>query len=194
MAVLLAVILLHAPLLLVSVGPRRSLVRGSPADVVWLQLTEPERRVKPLPLQAPQTTPRAVSAAPPRTEDIQPLTIRASRVPVDWDANADLAARSAIDAVVREESYRSFGFPRKRELPGEEEPPSIFEEPGHEFGEEGIDAFGKPVVWLSKRCYQELDRSDDPLRDRRTMCILGVGKREPRGDLFDHIKKRKPEQ
>ncbi len=113
---------------------------------------------------------------------------------MDWDANAELAARSAIDAVVREEGYRSFGFPRQRELPGEEELPSIFEEPRHEFGEAGVDAFGKPVVWLGGGCYQELDKSDDPLRDRRTMCVLGVGKREPRGDLFDHIKKRKPEQ
>jgi len=194
MAVLLAVILLHAPLLLVSVGPRRSLVRGSPADVVWLQLNEPERRVTPLPSQAPQTTPRAVSAAPPQADDVQPLTIRASRLPVDWDANAELAAQAAIDAVMREESYRSFGFPRKHELPEEEEPPSIFEEPGHEFGQEGVDAFGKPVVWLNKRCYQELEKSDDPLRSPRTMCTWGVGKREPRGDLFDHIKKRKPEQ
>lgn len=194
MAALLAVILLHVPLVFVSIGPRRSLVQRPAADVVWLQLNEPERRITPLPSTSAQTAPRAAGAPSPQTEDVQPLTVKASRIPVDWHAATELAARSAIDAVVREESYRSFGFPRKHELLEEEEPPSIFEEPGHEFGQEGVDAFGKPVVWLNKRCYQELEKSDDPLRSPRTMCTWGVGKREPRGDLFDHLKKRKPEQ
>lgn len=95
------------------------------------------------------------------------------------------------------ERYRNFG-PRKPGPEPDPEPPSIFEPKRQVKGETGVDVHGDPVVRLSEHCYQELEKPVPTARDYgsslplMTKCTFPIGKREPRGDLFKHLKKSRP--
>ena len=112
-------------------------------------------------------------------------------VPPDWkqsgvDAAADAASKN----------YRALG-PRAEE-PHIKAPRSPFKPPPkHKAGEVGEDALENPVVWLSGNCYLRLENRKAPPGDPfaqipMTLCVFPVGKLEPKGDLFEHLRKPKP--
>jgi hypothetical protein len=131
--------------------------------------------------------------------------------PMKWRAAGTLAAQSAVEADLAAKRYRHFGFPAPPE-PQEAPAPSIFEKSAHELGTTDEDVMGNPVVWLSDHCFQPLANSK-PVKTAPDLglptaakavpnmgqpkvelplwkCSWGIGKREPRGDLFDHLKRR----
>ena len=66
------------------------------------------------------------------------------------------------------------------------------------FGEEDTDIHNDPVVRLNNSCYQKLEKTAQTAQDwvnprpREVRCLFNVGSREPRGDLFEHLKKDRP--
>ena len=176
--------LLDQPLLLVSI-PERNRVESPPTDR--------EPALSPIERRASRANEaRTVEVDEPQSEP-QP------RGAINWRANAVRSAEVVAEAG-RQEGYRRFG-PRKPQPQDEAIAPSIFKEPPkHKLGEEGSDAHGDPVVWISDNCYTTLDKRVQTARDwikagpgnfapAEFECMFSVGRREPDGTLFEHIKK-----
>ncbi len=159
---------------------RERLLPSSPREP---DLRTPERTI--IEVQQPSSSPES---ATPAAEPLPPRQI-------DWNAHGAYAAKKAVEGSVGE-PYRNFG-PRKSGPPPGPGAPALFEEEKDKFGEEGTDIHGDPVVWLSKHCYQELEKTVQTARDwvdprpRLQLCMFPAGSPEPRGDLFEHLKKEK---
>ncbi|HEY5808422.1 MAG TPA: hypothetical protein VIT67_10665 [Povalibacter sp.] len=168
---------------------------------VWLRVDHPI-----LPPSNPVTAsePPAV-ATPHRAEHAAAIpqqagTTEAVTAPpqqINWGAQAAYKAKKTVEDSVTD-SYRNFG-PRKPGAPDEPQPPVLIEEEKSAFGEEGTDVHGDPVVRLSEHCYQELERTVQTVRDYpglsqapQVKCFFPIGKPEPRGDLFEHLKRERP--
>lgn len=116
---------------------------------------------------------------------------------VDWYGDAHATA----DALGRSPELRRFGPGpgRERKLKSAPEgPPPLFEQPLPRVGTTVTTAQGETILWVSDYCYISLSSTSltmqaihEGRRGVRT-CIIPVGKREPRGDLFDHLKKKPP--
>lgn len=182
--------------------------------MVWLRLDQVVERLHPAVPRATEASPvpaqssdvRAEARLPSSTASVQTESSIArdaqpAMSPMKWRAAGTLAARSAVEAGLAAKRYRRFGFPAPAE-PVEAPAPSIFEKSAHEPGTTGEDVMGNPVVWLSDHCYQPLANSK-PVKNAPDLgqpttgqdsvkwkCSWGIGKREPRGDLFDHLKRR----
>lgn len=109
----------------------------------------------------------------------------------DWkQSGADAAADAAG------KSYRALG-PRPID-PQVKAPRSPFKPPPkHKLGELGEDALENPVLWLSENCYVRFENRKAPPGDPfanipMTLCTFPLGKLEPRGDLFEHLRKPQP--
>lgn len=109
----------------------------------------------------------------------------------DWkQSGAEAAADAARD------NYRALG-PRPGE-PAVKLPASPFAPPPrHKFGESDVDEQRNPILWLSDHCWLRprnfAAQPDDPFaKVPMTFCSFPFGKREPRGDLFDHLRKTPP--
>lgn len=201
-AAVLIVTILHALLLLLIWKSRQLLlVHEASADrfIEWIRIDppldnpvpssppEPDliARERTIELQQPLPPPASTASA---TESLPPRQI-------DWSAHGAYAAKKAVEGSVSE-PYRNFG-PRKQGPPPEPGAPALFEEEEEKFGKEGTDIHGDPVVWLSKHCYQELEKTVQTARDwvdprpRLTQCMFNLGSPEPRGDLFEHLKKKR---
>ncbi len=141
----------------------------------------------------PRSTQRAAVSESSTTTVTTPLPPRQ----IDWDANASYHARKAVEDSVAER-YRNFG-PRKPGPPPEPAVPSLFEAEPDVAGEEAEDIHGDPIVRLSKYCYQELEKRVPTARDYVERdkvlipkCMFPIGSPEPRGDLFEHLKRDRP--
>jgi len=59
---------------------------------------------------------------------------------------------------------------------------------------------GETILWVSDYCYISLSSTSLTMQDfhaaRQGMrrCIIPVGEREPRGDLFEHLERLPPGQ
>ena len=170
--------------------------------LIWLRLESPREQPSPPP---PPPTPQARE----RVRESAPATLPAPALPapsepadtaprqIDWAAAAAGEARRAAQGDDAN-GYRSFG-PRKHGAPPEVGAPTIFEAPKHQLGEQGVDAFGDPIVWLTEHCYKELPRLITTARDlpaERPLalfkCQYVAGKSAPRTDLFDSLKRDRP--
>jgi hypothetical protein len=179
-------------------------VRRSQDDnhLIWLRLESPRELPSPPP---PPPTPQARE----RVRESEPATLPTPALPassepsddvprqIDWTAAAAGEARRAAQGGDAN-GYRSFG-PRKPGAPPQEDAPTIFEAPKHVRGEESVDAFGDPIVWLNDHCYKELPRLITTARDlpaERPLaafkCQFAAGKSAPRTDLFDSLKRDRP--
>ena len=151
-------------------------------------------RPLPPPLLEPLLSPtESIEPAPflvPETEVLAPQARE-----YDWFGDARAVARELGGGPGR----RTFG-----PAPGESErklksrpdgPPPLFEQPLPKVGTTVTTPEGETILWVSDYCYISLSSTSLTMQDfhkarqgvRR--CILRVGKREPRGDLFDHLKK-----
>lgn len=111
--------------------------------------------------------------------------------PPDWkQSGADAAADAAS------KSYRSLG-PRPRE-PAVKQPPSPFAPPPrHKYGEVDVDEQKNPILWLSEHCWLRprnlRAEPGDPFANiSMSFCSFALGKKEPRGNLFEHLRKEPP--
>jgi hypothetical protein len=109
----------------------------------------------------------------------------------DWkQSGADAAADAAA------KNYRALG-PRPID-PHVKAPRSPFKPPPkHKFGEMGEDALENPALWLNENCYIRFENRKAPPGDPfanipMTLCTFPVGKLEPKGDLFEHLRKPQP--
>jgi hypothetical protein len=111
--------------------------------------------------------------------------------PPDWKQSG---ADAAADAARKE--YRALG-PRPGE-PAVKLPTSPFAPPPrHKYGEADVDELRNPILWLSEHCWLRprnfAAQPGDPFATvPMTFCSYPFGKKEPRGDLFEHLRKTPP--
>ncbi|MGH8176143.1 MAG: hypothetical protein ACREV5_07790 [Steroidobacter sp.] len=192
---LVAAVLLHAPLLFVG-QLRQKPHEQSRAIEVRLDLDQTRVRT---PEEIPSSSPaRATSnTARVRLPSQDPTPESRTAPPVDWQASGALSAQSTVDSLIRNEGYRDLGPRRAPPFTEPASPPSVFEEPKHRYGEVERDPAGYDRVWHNERCYTELG---SPVSARPTArignvvvpkCMMSFGKKAPRGDLFEHLKRDK---
>jgi hypothetical protein len=194
-AALLVAVALHASLfLLVDSRKRRPTIETLPT-LRFYEALLPDQTI----LIAPkvETNSNAIEEAleiPTLEPQHAPVERASAPAPVDWAEEGELAAGSAISSIIREEGYRVIG-PRKPSAPGaNESPPSIFTEPKHKFGDIERDPFGYDRVWHNERCFTDIGQPVSARPDARIgnvnsrKCLRPLGKKKPRGDLFEHLK------
>jgi hypothetical protein len=138
----------------------------------------------------------------PTIPSLTPSQAASSAPKIDWPASAAVAAQDAVAKKLREEGYRNFG-PRK--IPSvEPDVPSMFVDPKHKAGDIDDDQLnGVTRIYHSEHCFTQLDfptlknlpqSGDGPLSSKANLprCMYSIGKPEPRGDLFEHLKKTRP--
>jgi hypothetical protein len=159
-------------------------------EIEWIPPSEP---LPPVPPPDPASFSGEPVAAPtillPVPEEIPPLDARH-----DWYGDA----RAVAGALRGSPERRSFGPGPEREhklKSAPDRPPSIFEEPLPRVGKAYRTPEGESVLWISDYCYISLDSQSLTMKDihdsRKGVrtCIIPIGKRKARGDLFDHLKR-----
>lgn len=174
--------------------------RGDDPAMTWIDLRPATGdRTPPMTQVEPDRALATTSDVTRETTGPRPLTSPPTSLPprqIDWNANAAYHASQAVAAATKER-YRNLG-PRRPGPPPEPEVASLFESKPDVAGEVGEDINGDPVLRLSEHCYQELEKPVPTARDyvdQRPLlrkCLFPFGKREPRGDLFDHLKRDRP--
>lgn len=173
-------------------------VTAGEAIVLWFLKPVPP---PPVPPPQPETSrPGIEPAVAARVPIPEPPPSMALSPPLrDWHD----AAREVAGAIGRGPSRRKFGeipkVPAGR--PREEYPPSIiFEKPLPRVGETVTTPEGETILWVSDKCYISLGTRSLTMahihqaRQGIRRCNLALGKAEPRGDLFDSIKRPPPPQ
>lgn len=163
------------------------------ADETLARRSQPETAE----LASDTASPLAAPSAP--LEDRPSVSAPPAPSPPDWRRSGALSARSSVDAIIRDEGYRALGPRKPPSFREPAPPPSIHEAPKHSFGDAEMDPLNRDVVWLSENCYFEFGKFITP---RVTADIGNVvipkcrlsGGKEPRGDLFDHLKRDKGAQ
>lgn len=201
-AALFIVIALHASILLISQTRTRS------SDVsrvsVWLDIDarSADEDVAPAP-EAPAAETSLVEPAASLSErapTIAPPDVAPPAAPIDWSLSGGIAGQATVEDLVRREGYRPLG-PRTKQPDAPGGAPSIYTTPKHKLGDVEPDPLNYDIVWLNDRCYIELGKPVTPRADAREgfpnipKCrLIGIGRKEPRGDLFEHLKRDKQPQ
>ncbi len=173
-----------------------SLKSGAPplpvriSDFEWLpplQSLPPPPPVQPVPDPAERVE-RPVMSLP------VPEAITQAPVVYDWYGDARVIARVRGGTAQR----RGFGA-GPAESPGNlksapEGPPPLFERALPRVGTTVTTPEGETILWVSDYCYISLSSTSLTMQDFHAAgqgvrrCIIPLGGREPRGDLFDHLK------
>lgn len=111
--------------------------------------------------------------------------------PPDWKQSGEDAAADAA-----QDHYRALG-PRPEEPPVKQSPSPFAPPPRHKYGEVDVDDQKNPILWLSEHCWLRprnlRAEPGDPFANvSMTFCSAPFGKKEPRGDLFEHLRKTPP--
>lgn len=160
------------------------------ASLDWI----PQAQPLPPPLAEPLATPSAPVQAPslllPVPEAIPPP-------PMEYDWYGD--ARAVAGALGGSTERRTFGSapaePRRKLKSKPEGPPPFFEQPLPRVGTTVRTPEGETILWVSDYCFISLSSQSLTMRDFHDarqgvrQCIIPLGKAEPRGDLFDHLKR-----
>jgi hypothetical protein len=175
------VVLLHVAVLTAS-WQRLAPERKDQRSMTWVNI-EPQA-VAP-PAESERNTPAR-----------GPVSPAISAPPIDWRASMEAAAGSAAAQIIRQEGYRSLG-PIERGESGSSSSESVFERPRRKAGDIDHDSVqGRTLIWHDEHCYTEL--KFPTIKDSNALvgapnppkCMVPIGKRRPRGDLFDGIKER----
>ena len=190
-----ATLLLHFVLAawLLSLKLNQPLAAVDVAGIEWIPLPQP---LPPAPLPQPAPYSSEPVEAPtlllPIPEEIPP-----PHVVYDWYGDA----RAVAGALGGWPARRSFGPATEREhklKSAPDRPPSIFEEPLPRVGTTVRTPEGETILWISDYCYVSLSSQSLTMKDfhdaRKGVrtCIIPIGKRKARGDLFDHLKRPPP--
>ena len=104
-----------------------------------------------------------------------------------------IAAR-AVAKIIEEENRRHLDG-RKPVQITEPAVPTIFEPPRRSLGDVEHDpASDTTTIWHSENCFTLLKPKTlaGPSMPNYRQCMFGIGKPEPRGDLFEHLREPKP--
>lgn len=199
-AIALVVVVLHS-MLVVFFWKLRTSAMGPATDdrfVIWLRPADDNaQKVEPPPPSEPEVTQAApvliVPVAPASPVAPEPSS---DAPPVNWSTNAAFHAKRAVEAA-NGDGHRNLGQRKPGPAP-EVGPPTLFEAEENVRGQEADDVNGDPIVRLNKYCYQELEKRLPTARDYvdprplLPKCMFPIGSPEPRGDLFEHLKKERP--
>jgi hypothetical protein len=166
--------------------------RSATPETQLVMLPDTSRTPPPLRLIAPSIREQV---APDTAIHVPVPSLAPSVEPLDrdqrnWGGSAAAAVQSAVEEVLRREGYRRFG--RTQDAPKQQNLPSPFAPPPkHHLGMIDDDEPGVTLVWLSDNCYIKIDkfvsaRATDLQRIPR--CVVPLGRKEARGDLFEHMK------
>lgn len=186
-----ATLLLHLVLAawLLNLKQSAAPVAAEIAEIEWLPPREP------LP---PPPTPKLVlfSSEPAEAPFILlPVPEVVTPPPAEFDFYGD--AHAAVGALRGSPNRRGFAAtaPSEHKLKSKPEgPPPLFEQPLPRVGTTVTTAEGETILWISDYCYISLSSMSLTMKDfhdaRKGVrtCIIPVGKRKPRDDLFDHLK------
>ena len=158
-------------------------------DIDWmpaLQPIAPPPLVRPIPYSAEPL--EAPSIRLPIPESIEPP-------PREYDWYGDVravAGKRGSTGPRRFGKEPSTSPPKLKSIP--DGPAPLFEQPLPRVGTSFTTPEGETILWISDYCYISLSSTSLTLGDiheaRRGIrtCIIPVGKRKPRDDLFDHLK------
>lgn len=199
----IAVTLLHLPFIVAKRARERPAANEDALLVRFIDdkssITEPARSLeRPVPPKAAVSQrPPARSASAEEADIASPIQHRPS---VDWYSESAAASAAAIDAIVREESYRHLGPYEKRFQIVEPKPPTpLFEQPKRKSGDIAPNPMGYDSVWYNEYCFTQLEQPvipalprgpGDGVLDTPFTCLFPMGASAPRGDLFEHLKKK----
>jgi hypothetical protein len=140
-----------------------------------------------LPIRARVPSSEAPLSAPSTQIDPEPLA------PMHFDTGS--IAAEAVAKLIEEENRPHLDGRKPFKL-NEPTVPSIFRDPRHSFGDQEHDpATEETKIWHNKNCYTLLQPPDPhavELPLKFPTCMFPIGKPEPRGDLFEHLKKPEP--
>ena len=153
--------------------------------------------LQPMP-PAPPVEPMPYSAEPLEAPSILlpiPETLEPPPIEYDWygDARAVAGQRGSSTERRRFGKDRAAAPPKLKSKP--DGPPPLFEQPLPRVGTSVTTPEGETILWISDYCYISLSSTSLTMGDfheaRRGIrtCIIPIGKRKPRADLFDHLKR-----
>ena len=192
---LAATLLLHAIvavwLLAARTAPPQVLVEQ--AAPIWLPSAPPRLPpppIEPLPITVDPVEPSVLPVLEPAAD-----SSFAPPAP-DWEGTAREVAR----AIGSRPERRRFGpEPEEpKQLKSKRPPPSVFERPLPRVGTAVKSPEGETILWVSDNCYIPLESISLTMQDFHKarqgirQCQIGLGKRKPRDDVFDHLKKPPP--
>lgn len=110
----------------------------------------------------------------------------------DWYGDA----RAVAEAFGHDTTRRGFGTRPSQSgpKPGAKPEPTVFERPLARVGTTVTTPEGETILWVSDYCYISLGSTSLTMQDIHQArqgvrhCFIPVGRREPRGDLFDPLK------
>ena len=157
----------------------------------WVPQAQP---LPPSPTNEPAPMPSEPVQAPslllPVPEAIPPPLIE-----YDWYGDA----RAVAGALGGPTERRAFGSGPAESEPSlkskPEGPAPLFEQPLPRVGTTVRTPEGETILWVSDYCFISLSSQSLTMKDFHDarqgvrQCIISIGEREPRGDLFDHLKR-----
>lgn len=191
----MATLLLHAVvaawLLAARTAPPPMLLQQSVP--VWLPVIPdriPPPPVEPLPITVLPVEPSVLPMPKPAPDSAFALPAP------DWEGEAREVAR----AIGRGPERRKFGpEPEEpRQLKSKRPPASVFERPLPRVGTTVKTPEGETILWVSDNCYIPLESQSLTMQDFHKarqgirQCQIGLGRRKPRDDLFDHLERPPP--
>jgi hypothetical protein len=187
--IFLAVLMLHAAIVLLLVRPVRLLTHSGTSDepllLMLLRSIPPPATGAASPRPAPAANARSAKREPAPVPD-NAITLPPEAPPegpprpsIDWQHEAELAAQNAIAGAEREGNFRDLSSLTPSQLDWikrnhmEPAPPGIpWKRPRVE-----ITPGGLPVIWINERCVLVV-----------VMVFCGIGHIEADGGLFNHMR------
>lgn len=166
-------------------------------DLLWLPLpVEPPPAPPSEPLDLPSAAPSPTTVPLPLPQ--APPEISLPPTAEDWERTA----REVAGTIGQPSGRRRFGEMPKAPAgrPKEPLPPSIWKKPLPRVGTTVRTPEGETILWVSDNCYVSLGSVSLTMKDLHQgrqgirTCQIGVGRKKPRDDLFDSIKRPPPPQ
>jgi hypothetical protein len=182
--VLLAVLMLHAAIVLLLIRPARLLTNSGTSDEPLLLMLLHSRTLPATEVATPRPAPASKARSAKRAPAPAPgNAITAPEAPpqpgVDWQHEAELAAQEAVADAEREGNFRDLSSLTPLQLDWikrnhmEPAPPGIhWKRPRVE-----VTPGGLPIIWINERCVLVI-----------VMVFCGIGHIEASGDLFNHMR------
>jgi hypothetical protein len=160
--------------------PEPGTTEGTPRDASQRRAQEPVAR----------TSPDAATATAPAPAAGAPAGSTAPRGWTDWFAIGEKVARERVarDAAAARPAPAPF-----RAAPDGPRAPSVFADRRRRTGTSEKRADGESIFWINENCYvsaESASLTQRELHDARrdaVQCVMRLGKREARGDLFDEL-------
>jgi hypothetical protein len=184
--VFLAVLMLHAAIVLLFVRPARLLTNAGTSDEPLILMLLHSRTPPATEVATPQPRPASKARSAKREPAPAPTPDNAITLPpaapppgVDWQHEAELAAQNAVAGAEREGKFRDLSklTPQqldwiKRNHMGPAAPGMHWKRPRVE-----IMPGGLPIIWINERCVLVT-----------VMVFCGIGHIEADGGLFNHMR------